>query len=586
MTIFCQTRLFLRSCVFGLLLSSGFLNFANAKEMVITFGGDVNFNENALYKRFQFHPRRAMKYGQLYPFSKVTAGVRHLIDGDVNFANIETVVTDGMTNERNRRARQRLNLSPVVNWVKLKVIGREYTKMVGRAFANPKKVQMLFDKKILFSKKWHRIHQSLTQEWLNWWKKRGAYLEPIPLESEKEDFAKKFSGRKAVYNLKVKYVSFEKLTPALIKYWGKKMFGFLTHTNAIRHMVKDLGFNLFSLANNHTYDFDWGGMSETYWEMVRLQREFRQPITFAGVGTKEELVRPQIMVEPRTGLRIAFNAMSLTESIYTSPVSVLRDEYRNRIGMLSFRRKKDREKVLKGLREAKRSGAADFSILSLHEGWERYVGLDQYKRVHRKEKNLATVVRESVHQGDVDLLLGHHPHVVRPIERDAQGRVAFYSLGNFMMLGAANIDKHGTDKRLRRLYPGCLESGFCRKGVRDYGLHGRAYVYKRKGHKARIVAVEYSALKSMHLFPKVMSPEDTQLRMKLLNILSREQLGEKSSVQFKYSATTNSAVACFGGPYGVRASQLCGRDGYSKRKSQGLFFNNDIDILGDMEFWN
>ena len=42
-------------------------------------------------------------------------------------------------------------------------------------------------------------------------------------------------------------------------------------SNAINHMIDDLGFNLFSLANNHAFDHSWQGYRSTlvYAERIR-----------------------------------------------------------------------------------------------------------------------------------------------------------------------------------------------------------------------------------------------------------------------------------------------------------------------------
>ena len=59
-------------------------------DLSITFGGDVNFNKNKQPPMAD----GAVVSGKKVSFQETTAGLRHLLDGDVNFANIETVVTE------------------------------------------------------------------------------------------------------------------------------------------------------------------------------------------------------------------------------------------------------------------------------------------------------------------------------------------------------------------------------------------------------------------------------------------------------------------------------------------------------------
>ena len=62
---------------------------AVAVELVITFGGDVNFAQS----RATPQPDRVFKFGSV-PLEETTAFLRGEWDGDVNFINVETVVSD------------------------------------------------------------------------------------------------------------------------------------------------------------------------------------------------------------------------------------------------------------------------------------------------------------------------------------------------------------------------------------------------------------------------------------------------------------------------------------------------------------
>jgi poly-gamma-glutamate synthesis protein (capsule biosynthesis protein) len=68
-------------------------------------------------------------------------------------------------------------------------------------------------------------------------------------------------------------------------------FNFRTHPNGIRHLVSR-GFNLLSLANNHSMDYGPEGLKETLKHVGELQNE--RLAVAAGVGTNsEQASRPQ-----------------------------------------------------------------------------------------------------------------------------------------------------------------------------------------------------------------------------------------------------------------------------------------------------
>ena len=60
------------------------------KQLVIVFGGDLGLGGS----RQPVSPRGGYRHNRLIPWTDLTRGLAPLIDGDVNFANLETVVTD------------------------------------------------------------------------------------------------------------------------------------------------------------------------------------------------------------------------------------------------------------------------------------------------------------------------------------------------------------------------------------------------------------------------------------------------------------------------------------------------------------
>lgn len=89
----------------------------------------------------------------------------------------------------------------------------------------------------------------------------------------------------------------------------------------------------------------------------------------------------------------------------------------------------DKQKIWKDIVNLKLH-KVDKIIVNLHWG-EEYVAYPS-----PEQQNLA---RGMVDQG-VDVIIGHHPHVVQGIEKYKDG-VIFYSLGNFNFLNSRNIDQ-------------------------------------------------------------------------------------------------------------------------------------------------
>ena len=63
---------------------------AGNDEITIVVTGDTGFSRN----HSPVHPKGVLKYGKRPPFKAAIAGIAKAVDGDLNFTNIETVVTD------------------------------------------------------------------------------------------------------------------------------------------------------------------------------------------------------------------------------------------------------------------------------------------------------------------------------------------------------------------------------------------------------------------------------------------------------------------------------------------------------------
>jgi poly-gamma-glutamate synthesis protein (capsule biosynthesis protein) len=81
---------------------------------------------------------------------------------------------------------------------------------------------------------------------------------------------------------------------------------------------------------------------------------------------------------------------------------------------------------------------ADYVIVSFHWGTEGTSTIQPYQR---------TVAHKAIDAG-ADVIIGHHPHVLRGIERYKTG-IVFYSLGNFTFASKSKTAEAGVIVRLR-----------------------------------------------------------------------------------------------------------------------------------------
>lgn len=167
--------------------------------------------------------------------------------------------------------------------------------------------------------------------------------------------------------------------------------------------LRDAGFTIFSLANNHLLDFGPRGLLDTfqYLELAGIE--------YAGAGKTENEAFAARYIETK-GLRLAFLAFC---DPVLAPEACLAGAGRPGIAYL------DQEKIQATVREAREK--ADFVVVSMHAGteYEPAPELAQTRFAHL-----------AVDSG-ADLVLGHHPHVLQKVE-EYKGKYIFYSLGNFV----------------------------------------------------------------------------------------------------------------------------------------------------------
>ena len=163
----------------------------------------------------------------------------------------------------------------------------------------------------------------------------------------------------------------------------------------------DLGFNLVSLANNHSLDKDEKGIlnSNEYWKSKNV-------ITAGTYSSWEE--RNDIKVYEQNGIKYAFLAYTTTTNGLSMPKE---KEY-----LLNVYSEKQAKEDIDKIKDK-----VDVIIVSMHWG-EEYV-FDPTEGEKEIAKYLSSL--------GVNLIIGSHPHVVQPVGY-VNDTLVIYSLGNFL----------------------------------------------------------------------------------------------------------------------------------------------------------
>lgn len=167
-------------------------------------------------------------------------------------------------------------------------------------------------------------------------------------------------------------------------------------------VMRTAGINLVSLANNHVMDYGTQGLLTTIGALSQTG------IRHVGAGMNRREACAPLFLEVR-GKRIAFFARS---SVIVSAPTYANE---NEPGIAFL----DLEEASAAIRSHR--SEADLLILLLH--W----GIEEYAYPSPTQRQLA---RQLVDAG-VDVILGHHPHVLQGFEYYNSAFIA-YSLGNFV----------------------------------------------------------------------------------------------------------------------------------------------------------
>lgn len=255
-------------------------------------------------------------------------------------------------------------------------------------------------------------------------------------------------------------------------------FNFRTHPEGIAHLLLT-GFNVFSLANNHSMDYGLPGLKETLHHVGQLKGSGLKAACGLGMN-REEASRPAIInvKDAKVGfaaIGIVTNNLARHRAGETTP------------GQIAYRFDDDYALIRKRLKATK----ADIRILSIHYGTEGHVLTDA--RQIKEWRDMAA------RKDGIDIIVGHHAHVVRGVEK-AGGSLIFYGLGNFLHHGTADMTSKGV--------------------CRDYGLMSRVHMHRGKDGRFTIGAVEAIPVTDTHYRPRRLPGAEGAKRIHALNYLA------------------------------------------------------------------
>jgi gamma-polyglutamate biosynthesis protein CapA len=161
-------------------------------------------------------------------------------------------------------------------------------------------------------------------------------------------------------------------------------------------VLNDAGFSILSVTNNHATQHG----DETFRQTVEILRD--QGVAVCGVrGEGGWSCRPEVIsVRGRDVGVLAYNLRPRQYSLHEPPYA-----------------EGEAAAIIADVRRLR--STVDRLVVSMHWG-EEFVGMPS-----RSEVDLGHRIVDA----GADLLLGHHPHVARPVERFGDGLIA-YSLGN------------------------------------------------------------------------------------------------------------------------------------------------------------
>jgi hypothetical protein len=175
----------------------------------------------------------------------------------------------------------------------------------------------------------------------------------------------------------------------------------------------DAGFDVFSLANNHSRDKGELGILKTLGSLILLKEERRGEMYYSGVrGDTAKPFAPAVIY--KNGFKIGFLAVTQFLNVKQAVPYVQVVDYLN---------KEQSERFIEWVRSI--APRYDLLVLSYHGDIEFKLSPSPAKQAFFR----------ALARSGVNIIWAHHPHVLQPYEWiDAGGsrRLIMYSLGNFV----------------------------------------------------------------------------------------------------------------------------------------------------------
>jgi poly-gamma-glutamate synthesis protein (capsule biosynthesis protein) len=213
--------------------------------------------------------------------------------------------------------------------------------------------------------------------------------------------------------------------------------------------LKWTGFDILSVANNHSLDQKIVGLNET------LQAVEAEGLIPVGAATNREQALNGYVAN-LSGVRVGFLAFTsfVNDNLETALAS--RSPY-----LALVDRKKDLYEAIASMRKK-----ADVVLLSLHWGVEYETEPRSWQRRFAEE----------LHERGVDVIVGHHPHVLQPIRwydrKDGKKGLTIFSLGNLISNQSSGYEHRKTKMAEGNTRDGALvELHLSRAGVSAFRVY-------------------------------------------------------------------------------------------------------------------
>ncbi len=203
-------------------------------------------------------------------------------------------------------------------------------------------------------------------------------------------------------------IAFANLEAPIIKQGMKavriKKLPILVGRLSLPNSLARAGFDVVSLANNHTYDFGAEGVA------ITLDAVKKSKLAYTGLGFSRKAAHKPVIIE-RKGIKVAF--IAATDRVNQPQPKKPRKAW---TAWLHIRRL---ERQVRRLRKK-----AHVVVVSLH--W----GISYNPDPIEKQKKIA----QRLAAAGADWIIGGHPHVLQPVVFASRARrtVIAYSMGNFL----------------------------------------------------------------------------------------------------------------------------------------------------------